>query len=151
MTAEGLGQMARGILERKLLASSARAEGLDKKADVSRLLTRAADTLLAQALLEQEAARLDTSDASLRRYYDTHQAAFRTTPRRKAHHIVVKTSDEAVAALAEVNAGKPFDRSRAHGTPIRPGPRAGISAGSDAASWSRRSRTRCLRSIGQAR
>jgi peptidyl-prolyl cis-trans isomerase C len=117
MTAEGLEQMARGILDRKLLASSARAEGLDKKADVSRLLTRAAETLLAQALLEQAAARLDTSDASLRRYADTHQAAFRTAPRRKAHHIVVKTRDEAVAALAEVNAGKPFDEvARARNT-----------------------------------
>ena len=117
MTSEGLEQMARGILERKLLASLARAEGLDKKADVSRLLTRAADTLLAQALLEQETPRLDTSDSSLRRYYDAHQAEFRTAPRRKAHHIVVKTRDEAVAALAEVKAGTPFDEvARARNT-----------------------------------
>jgi peptidyl-prolyl cis-trans isomerase C len=109
MTSEGLERMARAILERKLLARAARVEGLDKKPDVSRAVTRAVETLLAGALLEQDAAGLDTSDAALRGYYDGHQAAFRTAPRRKAHHIVVRTRGEAEAALADLNAGKAFE------------------------------------------
>jgi peptidyl-prolyl cis-trans isomerase C len=109
MTASGLEQMARSILERKLLAKAARAAGLDKQPAIERALNRSADAVLAQALLEREAASLDTSDAALRRYYDAHQDEFRSGPRRKAHSIWVKTEAEAAAALADLKGGKVFE------------------------------------------
>lgn len=109
MTSDGLERMAHSILERKLLAKEARAAGLQKQPDVDRELSRSADTILARVLLEREAARLDTSDTALRRYYDTHLNEFRTGPRRKAHHIWVKTEAEAAGALADLKAGKLFE------------------------------------------
>jgi peptidyl-prolyl cis-trans isomerase C len=109
MTPEGLEEIARGILERKLLAQEARAAGIERQPDVARAIDRSADAILARALLEREAARLDTSDAALRRYYASHEAEFRTGPRRKARQIWVKTESEAAAALAEVKAGSPFE------------------------------------------
>jgi peptidyl-prolyl cis-trans isomerase C len=109
MTASGLETLARGILERKLLAREARAAGLDRQPDVGRALRRSADTILARALLDREAASLDTGDAALRRYYDAHQPEFRTAPRRRAHSIWVKTETEAAAALDDLKAGKAFE------------------------------------------
>jgi len=109
MTTDGLERIARNILERKLLAKEARAAGLEKRPDVDRALRRSVDTMLARVFVEHEVASLDTSDAALRRYYDTHQAEFRSGPRRKAHHIWVKTQAEAAAALADVKAGSPFE------------------------------------------
>jgi peptidyl-prolyl cis-trans isomerase C len=109
MSADGAARIARSILERKLLAKEARAGGLDTQPDVDRALRRTAETVLARALLDRAAAGLDTSDLGLRRYYDAHQAEFRTGPRRKAHHIWVKTEAEAAAAQADLTAGRPFE------------------------------------------
>ena len=109
MTADGLEALARGILERKLLAREARAAGIDRQPATERALVRSADTILVQALLDREVASLDSSDVALRRYYDARQDEFRTGPRRKAHQIWVTTEAEAGAALADLKAGAPFE------------------------------------------
>jgi len=108
LSPEGLERIALRVLERKVLARAARDAGLDKVPDVERAITTAADTLLARALVDREILSIGTSDTALRRYYDTHEAAFHTGARRKAHHVVVATRAEAEAALAEVRAGKPI-------------------------------------------
>jgi peptidyl-prolyl cis-trans isomerase C len=108
MSPQGLERIALRVLERKAVAQAARDAGLDKAPDVARAIATATDTLLAQALVDHEVRAIGSSDAELRRYYDTHALAFRSEARRKAHHIVVKTRAEAEAALAEVKAGKPF-------------------------------------------
>ena len=108
LSPEGLERIALRVLERKVLAQAARDAGLDRAPDVARAITAATDTLLAKALVDREILAIGSSDAALRRYYDSHQEAFRTGARRKAHHIVVATRAEAEAALAEVKAGAPF-------------------------------------------
>ncbi|HEY3547197.1 MAG TPA: peptidylprolyl isomerase [Propionicimonas sp.] len=109
LTPDGVERMALGILERKVLAAAGRGAGVDRQAAVQRALAEAADTVLAKAYVDREVAALDASEAGLRRYFDAHQADFRIAPRRKAHHIVVKTPDEAKAALADLDAGKRFE------------------------------------------
>jgi peptidyl-prolyl cis-trans isomerase C len=108
LSPEGLERIALRVLERKVLARAARDAGLDRVPDVERAITTAADTLLARALVDREILSIGTTDAALRRYYDTHQAAFHTGARRRAHHVVVATRADAEAALAEIRAGKPI-------------------------------------------
>jgi peptidyl-prolyl cis-trans isomerase C len=108
ITVDGLEEMARTIAERRLLAQAARARRLDTDPEGVRAIERAIETLLADRLIDAELAALDTSTDALRRYYDAHQDEFRSRPRRQAHHIVVKTREEAEAARAEVKAGAAF-------------------------------------------
>ncbi|HWW84532.1 MAG TPA: peptidyl-prolyl cis-trans isomerase [Vicinamibacterales bacterium] len=109
MTVDGLEQLARAILERKLLAREAKSRGLDKDPAVERTIASAVDTFLARQLVERLAASVDTSDTALQRYYHEHPSEFRGIERRRAHHIVVKTREEAEAAFIAVNAGKPLE------------------------------------------
>jgi peptidyl-prolyl cis-trans isomerase C len=109
LSPDGLERIARNILEMKLLAREARTRGVDKEPGVARTLTEISDNVLARQLVTGEIERLDTSDAALKRYYDTHTDSFRALPRRRAHHIVVKTREEATAALAEIHGGASFE------------------------------------------
>lgn len=109
LTMEGVEQIAREVLDRKLLAREARTRGVSARSDVARAVDRAVELVLAEALLESEVRALDTSEPVLRQYYEAHPEQFRLAPRRKAHHIVVKTRAEAEAALAELRAGAPFE------------------------------------------
>ena len=107
-TVEGVEKLSRRLLEQKVMAEGARAAALDRDPAVARLLTRATDRLLADALVQQELSRADMSEAALRRYYAGNTERFRSTPRRRARHIVVATRQEADAALAAVRGGRDF-------------------------------------------
>jgi peptidyl-prolyl cis-trans isomerase C len=107
-TVEGVEALSRRLLEQKLMAHGARATALDREPTVARLLTRAADRLLADVVIQQELARLDLSEVALRQFYHAHPDRFRSTPRRKASHIVVATRDEARAVVAALAAGAEF-------------------------------------------
>jgi len=109
LTLEGVEQIAREVLDRKLLAREARTRGVSARSDVARAVDRAVELVLAEALLESEVRALDVSVPVLRRYYDAHPDLFRMAPRRKAHHIVVATRAEAEAALAELRNGARFE------------------------------------------
>jgi len=110
MTLEGLEKMARAILEVKLVARRARAERVDQDPETARAIEDAVNGILARDYVRRAIAALDTSDAALRKYFDAHQADFRTFPRRRARHIVVATRAEADAALAAVRAGASFEQ-----------------------------------------
>ena len=107
-TVDGVEKLSRRLLEQKVMAEGARAAALDRDPAVARLLSRATDQLLADALVQQELSRVDMSEAALRRYYAGNTERFRSTPRRRARHIVVATRQEADAALAAVRGGRDF-------------------------------------------
>jgi peptidyl-prolyl cis-trans isomerase C len=109
LTVDGLEQVAREILERKLLAAEAHARGLDREPGVTEMTRRAVELVLADIVLARTVAATDVSEPALRAFYESHADSFRTDPRRKARHIVVTSSDEAAAAAAEVKAGRPFE------------------------------------------
>ena len=108
LSVDGLESFASRLLERKVLASEARARGLERDPLVARQLVATAEGLLADAVVDEVREGVDSSEPALRRFYREHEARFRTGPRRRARHIVVQSEAEAIAALAEVRAGKPF-------------------------------------------
>jgi peptidyl-prolyl cis-trans isomerase C len=107
-TVDGITALSRRLLEQKLMARGARAARLDREPGLARLLTRTADRLLADALVQQELSRADRSEPALRRYYERHTDRFRSAPRRKARHVVVRTRAAAEAALAAIRGGRDF-------------------------------------------
>jgi peptidyl-prolyl cis-trans isomerase C len=107
-TVEGIEKISRRLLEQKLMAQGARVAALDRDPSVARALAYAADRLLADAFVQQELSRVDMTEAAMRRYYQAHTDRFRSTPRRKARHIVVRTREDAEAALAAIGGGRDF-------------------------------------------
>lgn len=107
-TADGLERLARGLLERKLLAAHARQAGMHRQPAIAAAMAEATDRILAHGAAEAARAAVDESETSLRRYLADHADAFRSAPRRKARHIIVPTREEALGALADVRRGTPF-------------------------------------------
>jgi peptidyl-prolyl cis-trans isomerase C len=108
LTPEGRQRLLQGRLDMKLLALSARDEGLDRRPAVRRALDRAADAVLAQAAIDERSHAIDLAPAALREYYDAHAQEFRVGDRIKARHIVVKTRQEAEDIERQLAAGADF-------------------------------------------
>jgi peptidyl-prolyl cis-trans isomerase C len=104
-TLEGIEAISRRLLEQKLMAARARVSALDRDPSVARAVARATDRRLAEALLAQELARADLSEAAQRRFYERHPDRFRSPPRRKARHVVVASREEAIAVVQELRGG----------------------------------------------
>lgn len=107
-TTSGRRETLQALVDARLLADGARDARLDDDADVKRAIARAVDRALADQLTRRELATVDVSAAALRRYYDDHDAAFRTGGRVKARHIVVASEAEAKAALEALKQGRDF-------------------------------------------
>ena len=89
------------LVAQKALVARARAEGLERDADVQRRIARAADQELQQALLRREVAPAITETA-LRARYDRESANRQGEEEIHARHILVPTEAAAREALAEV-------------------------------------------------
>lgn len=114
LTGPGRKALLEQEVERVLLASAARERGLDQDPAVRAAVQRAVDGVLAEALLSREVDRLDLSDEALRRYFEEHSADFRTGPRVRARHILVRSAGEAEEARRAIEAGRDFgDLARA--------------------------------------
>lgn len=89
------------MITQKALVAAARAQGLDRDAEVQARLRRAEEETLQQALLLREVQPLLTEEA-LRARYQQQIAARSAEEEVHARHILVATEQEARAALAEV-------------------------------------------------
>jgi peptidyl-prolyl cis-trans isomerase C len=89
------------LITQKALVAAARAQGLDRDAEVRQRLQRAEEETLQQALLLREVQPLMTEEA-LRARFTRDVAARPTEEEIRARHILVPTEAEARAALAEV-------------------------------------------------
>lgn len=107
-TVDGLDQVSRGILDRKLLSQEARRRGIDQEPGVRELTTRAADLVLVESLVTRIKQAADVSNEALRAFYQQHADRFRTGVRRHARHIVVATEADLHAAQDDLRAGRPF-------------------------------------------
>jgi peptidyl-prolyl cis-trans isomerase C len=108
MTREGHAEILEDMIEKRLLASAARLEGLQTVPAVRDAIERATREILGQAYLERKLAEPDLTDEELRRYYDTHREEFVVRQRVKARHIVVRTRAEAEDVLAQLRKGADF-------------------------------------------
>ena len=104
------------LVDRRILVLAARKQGLDKDPAVQRLIARATDTTLQNALLSREIAPTLTEDA-IRARYDRDYASKKGEPEVHARHILVKTEDDAKKVIADLKAGKDFaEEAKANST-----------------------------------
>jgi peptidyl-prolyl cis-trans isomerase C len=106
LTPEGQQRIFQTLIDQRLFAAAAREAGLDRdlalaseneSVTASRLAARHRDRVLGQS-----------GEGDLRAYYAANADKFRSGARVKARHILVKTREEAMSALAEIRSGTDF-------------------------------------------
>jgi len=97
------------LIEIRLLSARAEAEGIDKQPDFQRELEFLRQRALHSALVQSEVAAKVT-DAEVRARYDKEMANTPPTNEVHARHILVKTKEEAVAIIKQLDGGADFQK-----------------------------------------
>jgi len=97
------------IIEIRLLAGKATAEGLDKTPEFQRRMDFLRARTLHSALVDTEVAKKIT-DEEIRARYDQEVANTPPVNEVKARHILVKTKEEAEAIIKELDGGADFEK-----------------------------------------
>lgn len=100
-------QLVERLIDQSLLAGAARAEGLDKDADVMRQVRILTNSVLQDAYLEKVMAAALTQD-KLKKAYAAKLKTTAAPEETKARHILVKTEEEAKKIIAELGSGGDF-------------------------------------------
>jgi peptidyl-prolyl cis-trans isomerase C len=95
------------IIEIRLLASEARAKGLDKDPEFERRMAFLQQRALHSAVIDSEVSSKITDEA-IRKRYDTEMSNTPPVNEVKARHILVKTKEEADAIIKQLDAGGDF-------------------------------------------
>ena len=97
------------IMEIRLLADKAIAQGLDKDADFQRRMAFLQERALHSELIDKDVGAKIT-DEEVRARYDKQMAATPPVNEVKARHILVKTREEAEAIIKELDGGADFQK-----------------------------------------
>ena len=100
-------QLIQHLIDTKLAASAAEAQGLDKLPEVARRLQTVRDRTL-QLEYVRATVMTQVTDASLHKRFDELMKSFTPTDQYQAAHILVKTEDEAKAIIADLDKGGDF-------------------------------------------
>ncbi|MGB6116924.1 MAG: peptidylprolyl isomerase, partial [Mesorhizobium sp.] len=95
------------IIEIRVLANKAKAEGLDGDAEFKRRMEFLNQRALHAQLIEKSISPAITDEA-IKARYDKEMAEVKPTEEVKAAHILVKTKEEAEAIIKDLEAGKDF-------------------------------------------
>jgi peptidyl-prolyl cis-trans isomerase C len=95
------------LIRRELVLQDAIKNGVDKQPDVIDELTTLRENLLVAANLKAVADKISVTDKELRKFYTEHLNELSVTE-YKARHILVSTSEEAKAIIAELDKGADF-------------------------------------------
>ncbi len=95
------------LVDRRIIIQAARKEGLERDPQVQRMVARATDTALQNALLTREIAPTLTDDA-IRARYDRDVAGKTGEEEVRARHILVADEDAAKKVIAELKGGADF-------------------------------------------
>lgn len=95
------------VVDMKVMANAAAAAGIAEEEDFKRQVEFLKMRALRNALLVREVENKVT-DTDVQAAYDKEFADFKGDEERKARHILLKTKDEAVAAIAELDGGRDF-------------------------------------------
>ena len=96
------------LVQRELLVQDAIEKHLDKSADVVAQLGSVKRTLLTQADVQNFIKANPVTDAEVKAEYDSQLAGEKNGTEYKARHILVKTEDEAIKLIAELDNGAGF-------------------------------------------
>ena len=100
-------QLIEHLIDTRLAAAAAEAEGLDKLPEVKRRLQTVRDRTL-QLEYVRATVLAQVTDAALHKRFDELLKSFTPTDQYQAAHILVKTEDEAKAIIADLDKGGDF-------------------------------------------
>ncbi len=100
-------QLLQHLIDTKLSARAAEADGLDKSPEVQRRLQTVRDRTLQLEYVRTKIVA-QVTDAALHKRYDEAMKSFVATDQYQAAHILVKTEDEAKTIIAELDKGGDF-------------------------------------------
>ena len=95
------------LVDRRILVIAAHKQGIDQDPQVQKLIARATESTMQNALLSREIAPTLTEDA-IKARYDREYAGKTGEEEVRARHILVKTEDEAKQVIADLKGGKDF-------------------------------------------
>jgi peptidyl-prolyl cis-trans isomerase C len=94
-------------IDRKLLVLGAMKEGIDREVAVAAEIKDATEMILSEAYLANKLEPRLTPQAA-KDFFDKNSTMFQLPPKIKARHILLKTADDAEAALKRVKGGEDF-------------------------------------------
>ena len=107
-TAEGRREILDRLIEGKLLAIEAKAQGYEKKPEVLRTLESAKEEIMTNQYVRDALDDIAVTDAEVSKYYDDNKAKFVQPEAVRASHILVDTEDELKTVQAALNKGRDF-------------------------------------------
>ena len=108
LTREGHREILDDLIEKRLYATAARAEGLHKQPGVQRAIEQATNEILAHHYLDARITSAAVADSELRAFYEKNKNDLIRPAQVKARHIVVKTRDEAQSIIKRLRGGADF-------------------------------------------
>ncbi len=96
------------LIDMKVMASAARAEGMDQTDLFQQRLQYLEERALRRAFFAEKISTAVTPEA-LQAAYDAYAATFQSQEEIRARHILVETQEEAQAIKAELEGGRPFE------------------------------------------
>ena len=108
LTREGHREILDDLIEKRLYAAAARADGVHQQPEVQRAIEHATNEILAHRFLDARITKADVAETELRAFYDRHKNELVVPARVKARHIVVKTHADAQAVLTRIAGGADF-------------------------------------------
>jgi peptidyl-prolyl cis-trans isomerase C len=108
LTVKERDQLLDDLVRSEVIAQQAEKDGLDKKGDAEAALSLARLQLLQTASADAYMKDRKSTEAEIKAEYDAQVEALGKL-QFKAHHILVKTEAEALAALARINKGEKFE------------------------------------------
>ena len=100
-------QMAHALL----FAEAAKRRGLESRPDIAFQIKWQTMQILMQAYFEQNSAKWDMSEKTVKNYYETHKNEFYQAPASHARHILSQTEGDALNAALEVYKTKDFAKA----------------------------------------
>lgn len=96
------------LINRELLVTQAKADGVDQRDKIVKLMRIQNESLLANTMIQETLDSADTSEAALKAEYDTQVSEVADVKEYKASHILLTTEDEAKAVIEELGKGGVF-------------------------------------------
>ncbi len=98
------------MIDEKILLVAAKKQGLNKTDEFKKRVQNAQDQLLLNAYVQTSIEISPVSDEEVKAYFTNNPQQFQELETRSAHHILVKTEDEAKEITQKIKAGADFEK-----------------------------------------